>query len=108
MWRNYETLEFVHWLKSHNDFIGFEEKKVGFYGLDLYSLYASINEIIKYLLENDPNAVKRSIARYSCFDHHNKEAHNYGEAVNYELRENCREEAIAQLVELEKRAYKSL
>src|SRR6185369_11124059 len=42
MWRNADVLDFVGWLKAHNDDLADEGRKVGFYGLDLYSLYASI------------------------------------------------------------------
>jgi erythromycin esterase-like protein len=108
MWRNYEVLEFVSWLKLHNDSLGSLERKVGFYGLDLYSLYSSINAVIKYLLATDPDAARRAIARYRCFDHYNKEAQDYGFEVSYGIGKDCKEEAINQLIELEQRVYENL
>src|SRR5215472_18948816 len=45
MWRNTAVLDFVGWLREHNDRVGRDEPaKAGFYGLDLYSLYRSVNE----------------------------------------------------------------
>src|SRR5438270_1305575 len=41
MWRNSDVLDFVGWLRDHNDAVSSEPAKVGFYGLDLYSLHAS-------------------------------------------------------------------
>ena len=42
MWRNADVLDFVGWLREHNDDAGVRDRKCGFYGLDLYSLHASI------------------------------------------------------------------
>ena len=42
MWRNADVLDFVGWLREHNDGQPSDNKKCGFYGLDLYSLHASI------------------------------------------------------------------
>ena len=38
MWRNTEVVEFVEWLRLHNEALPSGAPKVGFYGLDLYSL----------------------------------------------------------------------
>jgi erythromycin esterase-like protein len=47
MWRNAVMLDFVGWLRRHNDGIGDDQRsKAGFYGLDLYSLHRSIHEVI--------------------------------------------------------------
>ena len=48
MWANKEIAEFIDWLKMHNDARS-PDQKVGFYGIDLYSLWESIEEIIRYL-----------------------------------------------------------
>ena len=44
MWRNADVLDFIGWLREHNDRLSSSERKAGFYGLDLYSLYASIGQ----------------------------------------------------------------
>ncbi|MGY5058512.1 erythromycin esterase family protein [Streptomyces sp. 900105755] len=65
MWRNTAVLDFVGWLREHNDRVsGGERARAGFYGLDLYSLYRSIEEVISYLDRVDPEAAKRARERY--------------------------------------------
>src|SRR5678815_2195782 len=49
MWRNADVLDFVGWLREHNDEQVFADRKCGFYGLDLYSLHASIEAVLAYL-----------------------------------------------------------
>ncbi len=62
MWRNAEVLDFVGWLRARND-RGGASQAVGFYGLDLYSLYASVAEVIAYLERVDPPAAERARER---------------------------------------------
>src|SRR5438876_4947195 len=56
MWANQEVVELVEWLRSHNDPVP-EEAKVGFYGLDVYSLWASMRAGFDYLARPGPGAV---------------------------------------------------
>jgi erythromycin esterase-like protein len=60
MWRNADVLDFVGWLRAHNDRLGERNRKVGFYGLDLYSLHASIAAVLSYLGKVDPAAALRA------------------------------------------------
>jgi len=69
MWRNADVLDFVGWLREHNDSRDSEAFKVGFYGLDLYSLHASMHAVIEYLKVVDPDAAVRAADRYACFEH---------------------------------------
>jgi erythromycin esterase len=70
MWANIEMIELVEWLKDHNKSLGDnEDEKVGFYGLDLYSLWESMEEIIQYLKRVDPILLKEAIKDYNCFEH---------------------------------------
>ncbi len=68
MWRNADILDFVGWLRAHNDKLQ-ATQRIGFYGLDLYSLHSSMRAVLGYLEKNDPEAAKRARYRYSCFDH---------------------------------------
>ncbi len=103
MWRNREVLEFVEWLKAHND-KQCANKKIGFYGLDLYSLHSSMKAVLDYLNKVDPNAAKTARERYSCFDHFGEDAQSYGYAASYDAHFSCEDEAVKQLVDLQKRA----
>ncbi len=102
MWRNADVLDFVGWLEAHNDRRG-DGDAVGFYGLDLYSLYASIAEVIAYLDRVDPAAAGRARTRYSCFEHFGG-AQTYGHAVSLGIGESCRCAVIEQLTELQRHA----
>ncbi len=103
MWRNSDVLDFVAWLRAHND--GLEiDKKIGFYGLDLYSLHSSMKAVLDYLENVDPEAAKQARFRYSCFEDFGEDAQSYGYAASFDLRMSCEDEAVRQLVELQKRA----
>jgi erythromycin esterase-like protein len=54
MWRNADVLDFVGWLRTQNDDLPVSAPKVGFYGLDLYSLHTSIEAVLDYLDRIDP------------------------------------------------------
>ncbi|MFC0676363.1 erythromycin esterase family protein [Lysobacter korlensis] len=106
MWRNTEVLGFVEWLKQHNRG-RVDGDKVGFYGLDLYSLHSSVDAVLDYLQETDPDAAQRARHRYSCFDHYGEDPQAYGYAASFGLGESCEDEVIAQLTELSRRAAKA-
>jgi erythromycin esterase-like protein len=104
MWRNADVLDFVHWLRQHNDQVG-GGAAVGFYGLDLYSLTASTEAVLAYLAKVDPDAAARARRRYACFDHAEEEgAQAYGHGATLGLRPSCEDEVVAQLLELRRNA----
>jgi erythromycin esterase-like protein len=104
MWRNADVLDFVGWLRAHNDALASDATKVGFYGLDLYSLHASIESVLNYLEKIDPEAARRARHRYSCFDHFGEDTQTYGYATSFGLTESCENEVVSQLIELRRRA----
>ena len=103
MWRNTDVLEFVEWLKAHNENLE-TNQRIGFYGLDLYSLHSSMKSVLDYLEKVDPNAAKAARNRYSCFDHFGEDAQSYGYAASYDAHFSCEDEAVKQLVEMQKSA----
>jgi erythromycin esterase-like protein len=103
MWRNTDVVDFVNWLREYNDTLP-QSSKVGFYGLDLYSLHNSIEEVLRYLDKIDPEAAQRARYRYSCFDHFGEDSRSYGYAASFGLNESCEKEVINQLVELQRGA----
>ncbi|NML59940.1 erythromycin esterase family protein [Massilia sp. RP-1-19] len=103
MWRNTAVVDFVTWLRSYND--GFEaDDKVGFYGLDLYSLFTSMDEVLRYLEQVDPAGAAAAKARYACFDHYQDDSERYAYAAGVGVSESCEGAVIAQLQALQQRA----
>jgi erythromycin esterase-like protein len=104
MWRNTVIVDFVEWLREYNASLPFTAPKVGFYGLDLYSLYTSIEAVLGYLSKVDPEAAKRARYRYSCLEHFSEDTQAYGYAASFGLTASCEREVIDQLIELRRRA----
>ena len=100
MWRNADVLDFVGWLRAYNDGLAALEPNVGFYGLDLYSMHASMAAVLEYLDKVDPDAARRARDRYACFDHFGEDPQAYGYAATAGLAESCEREVVAQLAEL--------
>ncbi|HEY6063604.1 MAG TPA: erythromycin esterase family protein, partial [Chitinophagaceae bacterium] len=66
MWANWEIAALAEWLYIHNSSLT-SNKKIGFYGLDVYSLWESMESIMKYLKKEDPSALKAAEEAYQCF-----------------------------------------
>jgi erythromycin esterase-like protein len=106
MWRNTDVVDFVTWLRDWNDDLPAGGPKVGFYGLDLYSLYTSMEAVVRYLEEIDPEAAVRARERYSCFDHFNRDPQVYAYETQFGGSMPCEPQAVAQLVELRETAQR--
>ncbi len=104
MWRNMDVLAFIEWLRDFNVQRS-PDRQVGFYGMDLYSLHASMQSVLNYLDKVDPDAAARARYRYSCFDQFGEDAQAYGYAASFGLSASCEEEAVAQMVEMRRRAH---
>ncbi|HEY2502987.1 MAG TPA: erythromycin esterase family protein [Mycobacterium sp.] len=106
MWRNTVVRDFVDWLRARNrrqESNG--QRQAGFYGLDLYSLHRSMHEVITYLDKIDPKAAARARERYACFDHASAEdGQAYGFAAAFGAGPLCENEAIEQLVDIQRSA----
>lgn len=103
MWRNADVLDFIGWLRDHNEHAYQIDQQVGFYGLDLYSLHESIDEVIGYLETKDPAGAEKARHLYSCIDRYGRDPQNYGLMVSAGLGESCRNEVIEQLAHLRAR-----
>jgi erythromycin esterase-like protein len=101
MWRNSETLELVGWLRAHNHVGRGLEREVGFYGLDLYSLHASMEAVLSYLDGVDPTAAARARSRYGCFEVFGSDPQSYGYTASLDLSQSCEDEVVHQLQELQ-------
>src|SRR3954447_3528937 len=105
MWRNLDVETFVRWLRDYNDSRPPHMPQVGFYGLDLYSLYRSRTEVLRYLDKVDPEAANRARYRYGFFDHFGEDEQAYGYSASFELSKSCEEDVLRQLDELQRREY---
>jgi erythromycin esterase-like protein len=103
MWRNREVVRFLRWLRGENA-SRTADARVGFYGLDLYSLHRSMARVIEYLDRVDPTAAARARRGYACFDVFGDDVRLYGYAASLSLERSCEDDVIEQLMELRRRA----
>ena len=103
MWRNRDVVRFLRWLRAENGDRP-ADARIGFYGLDLYSLHRSIACVIEYLDKVDPDAAQRARRGYACFDVFGEDVQSYGYATSLDVARSCEDEVIEQLVELRRRA----
>jgi erythromycin esterase-like protein/predicted phosphoribosyltransferase len=104
MWRNTEVAEFVAWLRDWNDALPADVPRTGFYGLDLYSLYTSMEAVVEYLERVDPDAATRAQERYACFDQFGRDPQVYAYEAGVAGAEPCEQGAVEVLLELRDRA----
>lgn len=103
MWRNREVVRFLRWLRGENASRP-ADARVGFYGLDLYSLHRSMARVIAYLSKVDPTAAERARRGYACFDVFGDDVQLYGYAAHLRLERSCEDDVIEQLMDLRRRA----
>lgn len=103
MWRNTVVLGFIEWLREWNERAA-PIARAGFYGLDLYSLHRSMDEVLAYLDKVDPAAAARARERYACFSGFGEDSQAYGHAAEFGLTESCREKVARQLADLHEHA----
>lgn len=107
MWRNTQMVEFISKLHNHNATLS-NNKKVGIFGLDLYSLYSSIDEVLKYLDKTDPAAAQRARMRYECLALYRHNAQEYGYATTFDIASSCQQKVVEQLMDLRESALELL
>jgi erythromycin esterase-like protein len=100
MWRNAEVASFVEWLRTYNGEIRDPERRTGFCGLDLYSLYTSIAVVLRYLDDVDPDAARVARARYGSLTPWQGDPAAYGRAVVTQGYRDCEAQVVATLQDL--------
>jgi len=100
MWRNREVVELIEWLKSHNDLVEDPDRRVGFYGLDLYSLYKSRDAVLHYLEDIDPDAARVARRRYACLSPWERNPAHYGRAAMTSGYAQCESSVVEVLRDL--------
>ncbi len=99
MWRNVEVRDFIDWLHEHNKSLDVSQR-VGFYGLDLYSLYNSVSAVIGYLDDVDPDLAEVARWRYGCLSPWEADPAAYGHAALTGQYKDCEQDVARMLSEL--------
>jgi protein-L-isoaspartate(D-aspartate) O-methyltransferase len=103
MWRNQEVLDFIHWLRDFNLHRRPKDRRAGFYGLDLYSLFTSIHRVLEYLDRIDPETAAVARTRYGCLSPWEGDPATYGRAALTGRYRTCEAEVVAMLKDLARR-----
>jgi len=102
MWANWEVAAFANWLKEHN--AGRPQKEqTGFYGLDVYSLWESMEIIVDYLEKEDPETAKLARNALVCFEPY-KATDSYGSIFN-NAKPGCQQEVVKLLQQVRERSH---
>jgi len=99
MWRNIETAGFVDWLHAHNAVVPFE-RRTAFHGLDLYSMYTSVEAVLEYLDDVDPAAGQVARTRYGCLTPWQGDPASYGQAALSGQFRKCEDGVVRMLVDI--------
>lgn len=101
MWANWEVAALAEWLRENNKNLS-AEKKVGFYGLDVYSLWDSMKEMVNYLEKEDPQAAQSVKKAIKCFEPFEENEQLY---ARFSLSEHsCRDSVVSLLKEIRLKA----
>ena len=102
MWANWEIAAFAEWLRNHNKELPMS-RKVGFYGLDVYSLWESVEAVKDYLKRNDKSSLEIVQNVIDCFEPFgNREGGSYAQATQ-KLTYSCETEVVHLLHEIRKK-----
>jgi erythromycin esterase-like protein len=101
MWANWEVAALAEWLREYNSSLP-DHEKVGFYGLDVYSLWDSMKAMMFYLEKEDIQAAKAVRKAFSCFEPYYENEHLYARHTMNDF--SCRDEVVAMLREIRMKA----
>ncbi|MCU1548181.1 MAG: protein-L-isoaspartate O-methyltransferase [Arthrobacter sp.] len=103
MWANEEVAAFLDWLRGWNARRP-PDKRVGFYGLDVYSLWDSLREIIGWLEQHVPDAVPTAMRAWQCFLPHHEDPHEYARSTRL-APQSCEVDVVGLLAEVRNRVF---
>jgi erythromycin esterase len=106
MWANWEVVALAEWLRRYNEG-RLEDERVGFYGLDVYSLWESLYEIIKYLEQHHPDAVPAAYRAFLCFEPYAEDPQEYARATLF-VPDACRQEVLDLLRTVREKAVQDV
>ncbi|WEG10826.1 erythromycin esterase family protein [Pullulanibacillus sp. KACC 23026] len=103
MWANEEIIPLIEWLKDYNRDRP-DDKKIGFYGLDLYSLWESMELILNYLDRIGSRDIEKAKTALTCFHPHDRSVEKYGVHASF-FSEDCIEEVVDLLLTVQKNKH---
>jgi erythromycin esterase-like protein len=102
MWANAEVADFLDWLHGWN-LDRSNGNRVGFYGLDVYSLWDSLDRVISWLAEHAPDAVPAAMRAWQCFAPYHEDPQQYAWSTRL-VPQSCETDVVDLLVEVRRRA----
>ena len=99
MWANWEIVALSEWLQKYNQDLP-ANKRIGFYGLDVYSLWESMESILQYLDKTDPKALQTAEEAFRCFEPYRKEEGRAYAKASMLVPELCENEVVDLLKEI--------
>lgn len=102
MWANWEVDALLNWLKKYNSTKP-ANRRAGFYGLDVYSLWESMEALVNYLYKTDPKAAELAVQALRCFEPFEEDPQRYAGA-SYRMGASCEIEVVRLLTEVRKQA----
>ena len=106
MWANWEIVALAEWLREHNEDRP-EQERIGFYGLDVYSLWESLAEVVGYLRQHHPDAVEAAYEAFRCFQPYAEDPQAYARATLF-VPDACRQEVEDLLRTVRERASEAI
>ena len=103
MWANTDVADFLDWLRRWN-LERSAPQRVGFYGLDVYSLWDSLRVIMDWLEENAPESLAAATTAWQCFLPYGEDPHRYAWSTRL-VPESCESEVVSLLVEVVRRTH---
>ena len=102
MWANWEVVALINWLKSFNANLP-ADRRIGFYGLDVYSLWDSMDALLNYLEKTDRKTAELAKQAILCFEPYGEDEHRYARS-QYAMEDSCRDQVVELLQEIRKKS----
>lgn len=102
MWANWEIAALMEWMKNFNHQKSYQQQ-IGFYGLDVYSLWESLGVIKDYLQKNDPDALVAAKNALQCFEPYKREGTDYATSSRF-TPQSCEDEVVELLQKVREKA----
>ena len=105
MWANEEMVELAEWLREYNESLS-SQLQVGFYGLDVYSLWDSLYQVLSYVAKRDPDSLPVARQAFRCFEPYGENAQKYARATAW-ANKDCEDEVVDMLAKFRRDSHVS-